>query len=47
MVACRFMPALDANGEIDEARTAKNIAELKMNARLWEYRMNIVTGEAT
>jgi carotenoid cleavage dioxygenase-like enzyme len=47
MVACRFMPALDAKGEIDEARTAKNIAELKMDARLWEYRMNIVTGEAT
>jgi carotenoid cleavage dioxygenase len=45
MVACRFMPTLDENGEIDEKRTAKMIAELGMDARLWRYRMNIKTGE--
>jgi len=47
MVACRFMPVMNADGTIDEARTAKNIAELKMDARLWEYRMNYATGEGS
>ena len=46
MVACRYMPALDEQGEIDERRTAKRIAHLEMDARLWEYRMNVKTGEA-
>lgn len=46
MVACRYRPALGRDGRIDEARTAKNIAELRMDARLWEYRMNWVTGAA-
>ncbi len=45
MVACRFMPTLDENGTIDEQRTARMIAELGMDARLWRYRMNMVTGE--
>lgn len=45
MVACRYMPALDDQGHIDEQRTAKMIAHLVMDARLWRYRMNLKTGE--
>jgi len=47
MVGCRYMPALDANGDIDARRTAKDVAELVMRARLWEWKMNLRTGEAT
>lgn len=46
MVACRYMPILDGNGRIDEAKTARRIATLGMDARLWRYRMNVKTGEA-
>jgi len=45
MVACRFMPIRDADGTISESRTAKTIAHLGMQARLWRYRMNMKTGE--
>lgn len=45
MVACRYMPFLKENGDIDAIKTAKKIAMLGMNARLWRYRMNLVTGE--
>mgnify|MGYP003630713596 CR=1 FL=1 len=45
MVACRFMPTMKENGEYDEARTARMIAELGMYSRLWRYRMNMKTGE--
>jgi len=44
MVACRYMPAKKADGSIDEERTAKMIATLQMDARLWCYRMNLKTG---
>jgi carotenoid cleavage dioxygenase len=44
MVACRYMPARDARGNIDEALTAHRIATLVMDARLWRYRMNLRTG---
>jgi carotenoid cleavage dioxygenase len=47
MVGCRYMPALDANGAIDARRTAKDVAELVMRARLWEWKMNLRTGEAS
>jgi carotenoid cleavage dioxygenase len=46
MVACRYLPARTAGGDIDEARTAHMIATLMMNARPWRYRMNLRTGEA-
>jgi carotenoid cleavage dioxygenase-like enzyme len=46
MVGCRYMPALDAQGRIDAQRTAKNVAELVMTARLWVWKMNVKTGEA-
>ena len=46
MVGCRYMPALDAQGHIDPQRTAKNVAELVMTARLWVWKMNVQTGEA-
>lgn len=45
MTACRFMPTKDTNGEIDEIKTAKMIANLGMEARLWRYRMNVKSGE--
>ncbi|MBM3383521.1 MAG: lignostilbene-alpha,beta-dioxygenase [Betaproteobacteria bacterium] len=45
MVGCRYMPALDAQGGIDAHRTAKDVAELVMRARLWEWKMNLRTGE--
>jgi carotenoid cleavage dioxygenase len=45
MVACRYMPATKADGKIDEQRTARQIATLVMDARLWRYRMNLKTGE--
>jgi carotenoid cleavage dioxygenase-like enzyme len=44
MVACRYMPARRRDGSIDAERTARDIAELKMSARLWRWRMNLVTG---
>lgn len=47
MVACRYMPARHPDGSFDDARTAKMIARLMMDARLWEYRMNLVTGECS
>lgn len=47
MVACRFMPVKNEDGEIDEVRTAKMIANLGMDARLWRYRMNLITGESS
>lgn len=46
MVGCRYMPATRPDGSIDAARTAKNVAELVMSARLWRWRMNLKTGEA-
>ena len=45
MVACRYMPARTVEGGIDAVRTAKNVAELIMTARLWRWRMNLTTGE--
>jgi carotenoid cleavage dioxygenase len=45
MVGCRYMPSLDANGEIDARRTAKDVAELVMHARLWVWKMNLATGQ--
>lgn len=45
MVACRFMPARSASGDIDAERTARNVAEMKMSSRLWRWRMNMKTGE--
>ncbi len=47
MTACRYMPVRADNGQIDEMRTAKRIAQLGMDARLWQYRMNIKTGETS
>jgi carotenoid cleavage dioxygenase len=44
-VGCRYMPNLDADGNIDAMRTAKDVAELVMHARLWVWRMNMKTGE--
>ena len=44
MVGCRYMPALDAQGQIDPVRTARDVAELVMHARLWVWRMNMATG---
>ena len=44
MVGCRYMPALDAQGGIDAQRTAKDVAELVMHARLWVWKMNVKTG---
>jgi len=46
MVACRYMPARHDDGSFDDQRTAKMIAHLVMDARLWRYRMNLKTGEA-
>ena len=45
MVGCRYMPALDDSGQIDARRTAKDVAELVMHARLWVWKMNLSTGE--
>ena len=47
MVACRYMPVRLEDGSIDEVKTAKRIANLGMDARLWRYRMNLKTGEGT
>jgi carotenoid cleavage dioxygenase-like enzyme len=44
MVACRYMPATKADGTIDALRTARNVADLVMTARLWQWRMNLATG---
>lgn len=46
MIACRYMPSIKDDGTIDEEATAKRIARLQMDARLWSYRMNMKTGEA-
>ena len=46
MVACRYMPSMTSDGRIDDVRTARNIATLQMDARLWRYRMNVKTGES-
>ncbi len=45
MIGCRYMPRRTAAGDIDELATANDIAQLHMNARLWEWRMNLATGE--
>ena len=45
MVGCRYMPTIDAQGRIDAQRTAKNVAELVMCARLWVWKMNLKTGD--
>ena len=45
MSGCRYMPVLDKDGEIDAVRTARDVAELVMHARLWVWRMNVKTGE--
>jgi len=45
MVACRYQPARHPDGSFDDVTTAKMIARLVMDARLWRYRMNLVTGE--
>lgn len=47
MVGCRYMPAQKADGSIDAQRTARNVAELVMTARLWRWTMNLRTGEAS
>lgn len=47
MVGCRYMPRKTPDGEIDAQATANDIAQLRMNARLWEWRMNLATGTAT
>ena len=44
MVGCRYLPARDAAGQIDAARTARDVAELVQHARLWRWRMNLATG---
>jgi carotenoid cleavage dioxygenase len=46
LVGCRYMPASDGRGGLDAARTARMIAELNMDARMWRWRMNLVTGAA-
>ena len=45
MVGCRYMPSIDSQGRIDAQRTAKNVAELVMCARLWVWKMNLKTGD--
>ena len=45
MVGCRYMPVLHADGSIDAGRTARDVAELLMHARLWCWRMNLKTGQ--
>ncbi len=47
MVACRYQPAIHDDGSFDDERTAKMIARLVMDARLWRYRMNVKTGECS
>ncbi len=47
MVGCRYMPRQLADGSIDGVSTANDIAQLRMNARVWEWRMNLATGEAS
>ena len=45
MVGCRYMPVRRDDGSIDANRTARDVAELVMHARLWHWRMNLQTGE--
>ncbi len=47
MVACRYMPATHPDGSIDAHRTARNVADLVMTARLWRWTMNLRTGEVS
>lgn len=47
MVACRYKPARNKDGSFDDDTTAKMIARLVMDARLWRYRMNLKTGECS
>ena len=44
MIGCRYMPVQCADGSIDAQRTARDVAELLMHARLWRWRMNLATG---
>ncbi|WP_454254474.1 carotenoid oxygenase family protein [Pseudomonas sp. Marseille-Q8238] len=44
MVGCRYMPCEGPDGQIDAETTAADIAQLRMHARLWIWRMNLVTG---
>lgn len=44
MVGCRYMPARGADGRIDAPRTARDVAGLVQRARLWRWRMNLLTG---
>lgn len=46
MVGCRYLPRQHADGSLDGPSTANDIAQLRMNARLWEWRMSLDTGEA-
>lgn len=46
MVGCRYLPRQTPAGDIDANATANDIAQLRMNARLWQWRMNLQTGEA-
>lgn len=46
MVGCRYMPVQRDDGSIDAERTARDVAELVMHARLWRWSMNLKTGEA-
>lgn len=45
MVGCRYMPCETPDGHIDAEATAIDIAQLRMHARLWQWRMNLVTGQ--
>jgi carotenoid cleavage dioxygenase len=45
MVGCRYMPVRREDGSVDANRTARDVAELVMHARLWHWRMNLKTGE--
>lgn len=47
MIGCRYMPARDARGAIDAVTTARMIALLQMDARLWRWRFNLRTGQCT
>jgi len=44
-IACRYMPAKNKDGSLDEKLTAKMLANLVMDSRLWRYSMNMKTGE--
>lgn len=46
MVGCRYLPRQHPDGSLDGPATANDIAQLRMNSRLWEWRMNLATGVA-